>query len=182
MRRPPSWPSLAADRLTDRLKGQPAAFSRRSAVPDGGAFFEKNALLFLPVGGARPDARAAPAGRPVRVDAGPRPELARIVAGDAGGDDRGAREADCPWIRWRRCSTGSRKTFEDALAGRPATFSWQEMLTNEKSKPGDLRKVRRYPPEAGLQRARARQAGDRCGAPGRGRGQARARITRRACG
>ena len=44
----PELASLAADRLTERLRDKPDLFPEVRR-PDGGEFFEKNALLFLPV-------------------------------------------------------------------------------------------------------------------------------------
>ncbi len=134
----PELAALAADRLTDRLKDNPALFPEVRR-PDGGAFFEKNALLFLPV-------------EQLGQTLGQLQQVAPFVSMLARDPNwRGlsqATQAAMIGVQGGRLPLDSlapifdrfSQTFEDALAGRPATFSWQEMLTNEKSKPGDLRK------------------------------------------
>jgi hopanoid biosynthesis associated RND transporter like protein HpnN len=134
----PELAALAADRLTDRLKDNPALFPEVRR-PDGGAFFEKNALLFLPV-------------EQLGQTLGQLQQVAPFVSMLARDPNwRGlsqATQAAMIGVQGGRLPLDSlapifdrfSQTFEDALSGRPATFSWQEMLTNEKSKPGDLRK------------------------------------------
>jgi hypothetical protein len=134
----PELAALAADRLTDRLKDNPALFPEVRR-PDGGAFFEKNALLFLPV-------------EQLGQTLGQLQQVAPFVSMLARDPNwRGlsqATQAAMIGVQGGRLPLDSlapifdrfSQTFEDALAGRPATFSWQEMLANEKSKPGDLRK------------------------------------------
>ena len=134
----PELASLAADRLTARLKDNPGLFPEVRR-PDGGEFFEKNALLFLSV---------EQLGRTL----GQLQEVAPFVSMLARDPNwRGlsqATQAAMIGVQGGRLPLDSlapifdrfSQTFEDSLAGRPATFSWQEMLTSEKSKPGDLRK------------------------------------------
>ena len=134
----PELASLAADRLTEQLRGQPALFPEVRR-PDGGEFFEKNALLFLP-----PDELGRTLGQLQQVAPfvsmlARNPNwrgLSQATQGAMIGVQGGRLPLDSLAPVFDRFS----KTFEDTLAGRPATFSWQELLTNEKSKPGDLRK------------------------------------------
>jgi hypothetical protein len=134
----PELAALAADRLTDRLKDNPALFPEVRR-PDGGAFFEKNALLFLPVEQLGPTLgrlqEVAPFVSMLARDPNWR-GLSQATQAAMIGVQGGRLPLDSLAPIFDRFS----QTFEDALAGRPATFSWQEMLTNEKSKPGDLRK------------------------------------------
>lgn len=134
----PELAALAADRLTGRLKDNPGLFPEVRR-PDGGEFFEKNALLFLPV-------------EQLGQTLGQLQEVAPFVSMLARNPNwRGlsqATQAAMIGVQGGRLPLDSlapifdrfSQTFEDSLAGRPATFSWQEMLSNEKSAPGDLRK------------------------------------------
>ena len=134
----PELAALAADALTARLKMQPELFHavRR---PDGGEFFEKNGLLFLPVetlGGYAGPTR----GRNSRSSrCSPTTQTGgachrRAVAALAGVQmKRYGLDALAPIFD--RFSN----TLDDVAADRPASFSWQELLSGKKSEPGELR-------------------------------------------
>jgi uncharacterized protein len=134
----PELASLAADRLTDRLKENPGLFPEVRR-PDGGEFFEKNALLFLPVEQLGQTLGQLQQVAPFVSMLSRNPNwrgLSQATQAAMIGVQGGRLPLDSLAPIFDRFS----QTFEDSLASRPATFSWQEMLTNEKSKPGDLRK------------------------------------------
>jgi hopanoid biosynthesis associated RND transporter like protein HpnN len=134
----PELASIAAGRLTDRLKENPGLFPEVRR-PDAGEFFEKNALLFLPVEEVGRTLGQLQAAAPFISILGRNPNwrgLSQSAQAALGGVQMGRLKLDSLAPAFDRFS----KTFEDVAADRPASFSWQEMFTGEKSKPGDLRK------------------------------------------
>jgi hopanoid biosynthesis associated RND transporter like protein HpnN len=134
----PELASIAAGRLTDRLKENPGLFPEVRR-PDAGEFFEKNALLFLPVEEVGRTLGQLQAAAPFISILGRNPNwrgLSQSAQAALGGVQAGRLKLDSLAPAFDRFS----KTFEDVAADRPASFSWQEMFTGEKSKPGDLRK------------------------------------------
>jgi hopanoid biosynthesis associated RND transporter like protein HpnN len=134
----PELASAAADVLTERLRTKPDLFPQVRR-PDGGEFFEKNALLFLPVEQLGPTLG--------RLEAGS--SFISILARDPNwrGLSR-ATQAALLGVQAKRLNLDSlapvfdrfSATFEAAAAGRPASFSWQELLAGRKATPGELRK------------------------------------------
>jgi len=134
----PELASLAADGLTERLRTNPALFPEVRR-PDGGPFFEKNGLLFLPQEElGRTLEKLQDAAPFISMLAG-NPDwrgLSQATQAALAGVQFGHLQLDSLAPIFDRFST----TFEDASAGRPASFSWQELLSGQKSSPGDLRK------------------------------------------
>lgn len=134
----PELASLAADRLTEQLKTKPDLFPEVRR-PDGGEFFEKNALLFLSVEELGKTLGQLQAASPFISILARDPNwrgLSQAAQAALGGVQAGQFKLDSLAPVFDRFS----KTFEDVVADRPASFSWQELLTGEASKPGDLRK------------------------------------------
>lgn len=134
----PEFASLAADQLTERLRAKPGLFPEVRR-PDGGEFFETNALLFLPVEDLGRTLGQLQAASPFISILARDPTwrgLSQAAQAALGGVQAGRFSLDSLAPVFDRFS----KTFEDATAGRPPSFSWQELLTGEPSKPGDLRK------------------------------------------
>lgn len=134
----PELASLAADRLTEQLKTKPDLFPEVRR-PDGGEFFEKNALLFLSVEELGKTLGQLQAASPFISILARDPNwrgLSQAAQAALGGVQAGQFKLDSHAPVFDRFS----KTFEDVVADRPASFSWQELLTGEASKPGDLRK------------------------------------------
>ena len=73
-------------------------------------------------------------------------------------------------------------TIEDAIAGRPASFSWRELVARKTPEPSDLRRIIEIRPILDLRRARAGRGCDQGDPAGGRRPQARHRISRAACG
>jgi uncharacterized protein len=128
----------AARRLAAALKERQDLF-HAVRWPDGGPFFEREGLLFLPSA----DAEAATSGliraAPLlsRLTADPSLRGALVVLTDV---LQGLKQGDVSLQDIEPTMTAFSKTFEDAAAGRPAFFSWRTFFTGEKSP--DLREIR----------------------------------------
>ncbi len=134
----PELAALAADRLTERLRAKPDLFPEVRR-PDGGAFFEKNGLLFLPVEQVGQTLGQLEAASPFITMLARDPSwrgLSQAVQAVLGMAQKSPGGLDPMAPVFDRFS----KTFEDINAGRPGSFSWQELLTGEKPKASDLRK------------------------------------------
>ncbi len=172
----PELASLGADALTARLKTQSALFHsvRR---PDGGEFFETNALLFLPVETPRRNAGATAGRDALHLDACPRPELAGPVAGERLPRSAGSRRKQYGLDALAPIFDRFSNTLDDIAADRPASFSWQELLTGQKVGAERTSPICRYLAGAGLQRARTRPSGNGRGAQGGCRCQPEIRLS-----
>lgn len=134
----PELASLAADQLTEQLRKKPDLFPEVRR-PDGGEFFEKNGLLFLPVEELGQTLGQLQAVSPFVSILARNPNwrgLSQSAQAALMGVQGGQLELDSLAPVFDRFS----KTFEDALADRPANFSWQELLTGKQSRPGESRK------------------------------------------
>jgi len=134
----PELAALAADALTEKLKQQPGVFNavRR---PDGGEFFEKNGLLFLPT---------EKVGETLGMLQQAGPFIATLARSPNWQGLAQATQMSLIGVRGGRLTLDGMtpvldrfsNTFEQVAAGQPASFSWQEMLNNAKSQPGDTRR------------------------------------------
>src|SRR6266851_2242822 len=128
----------AARRLAAALKERQDLF-RTVRWPDGGPFFEREGLLFLPSA----DVEAATSGliraAPllVRLTADPTLRGALVVLTDI---LQGLKQGEVSLQDIEPTLTAFSKTFEDAVAGRPAFFSWRTFFSGGKSP--DLRETR----------------------------------------
>ncbi|HWV43079.1 MMPL family transporter [Pseudorhodoplanes sp.] len=134
----PELAALAAGTLTDRLKADPKLFPQVQR-PDGGPFFETNGLLFLPTEELGRTLGQLEAASPFISILAHNPNwrgLSQAAQAALGGVMAKHFELDSLAPIFDRFS----KTFEDALAERPASFSWQEMLSGTKATPSELRR------------------------------------------
>ena len=128
----------AAKRLAAALQERQDLF-QTVRWPDGGPFFEREGLLFLPSA----DVEAATSGliraAPLlaRLTADPSLRGALVVLTDI---LQGLKHGDVSLQDIQPTMTAFSKTFEDAAAGRPAFFSWRTFFIGEKSP--DLREIR----------------------------------------
>jgi uncharacterized protein len=134
-------PELADDatrRLAAALKERPELF-QSVRWPDGGPFFEREGLLFLPPAEVETATSGLIRGAPLltRVAADPSLRGALVVLTDI---VHGLRQGEVSLQDVEPTMTAFAKTFEDAAAGRPAFFSWRTFFTGGKSP--DLREVR----------------------------------------
>lgn len=163
----PELVERAADRLQHALEANPELFPA-VRQPQGGSFFARNGLLYLPTDEVR---RAA--GWLTRAD-----DLIGTLAADP--SLRGALDAlslgiigvqrkEIALDDMAQTLTMAAGTLEAVLAGQPATFSWRVLASNRPAEPGDLRRLIEVQPKldyGALEPGRAateaiRQAADR---------------------
>ena len=125
--------------LVERLVGQTDRFATIREL-GGGDFFAKSALLFLPpdqIGGiAQQFSQAQPLIQVLVSDANWR-GLIQALTFSVAGIQRNMYTLD----GMTRPLTMFSTTIEDAMAGRPATFSWRELAARRNSEPSELRRV-----------------------------------------
>ncbi|MPZ31104.1 MAG: MMPL family transporter [Rhodospirillales bacterium] len=136
--RTPELAEHAASRLAAALARKPEVIHgvRR---PDGGPFFDRNGLLFLPL----PEVQAATEGllssqfllASLAADPSLRGVLATVSRALQGVQHGQGRLDDIQPLM-----TALADTFENAAAGRPAYFSWLNLLAGA---PGEERRIRR---------------------------------------
>src|ERR1043166_1208914 len=134
----PEATEVAADKLAAAIKARPEQF-RALSQPGGGAFFERNGLLFLP----RDDVAQATEGLtradPLLGTLASDPSLRGVL--DAlwlalAGVQRGELKLD---DMTRVMNTGA-DTADDVINGRPATFSWRVLASGKPPSPNEVRR------------------------------------------
>jgi hopanoid biosynthesis associated RND transporter like protein HpnN len=130
--------TLARSELAEKLAANKALFTSVTQ-PGGDAFFRQNGLLFLSTEDlaqiTKPLARAALLIRSLVVD----PSL-RGVAGVVGFVLSGVSSGQVTLDQTAAAFDKATATIDNVLAGRPASFSWNELLSGKPATPGDLRK------------------------------------------
>jgi hopanoid biosynthesis associated RND transporter like protein HpnN len=129
----------AARRLVAALKGRRDLF-RTVRWPSGGPFFEREGLLFLPLEDVRAatDGLVKAAPMLVRLKADQSLRGVMVVLSDMLSAVKSG-EASLQDIE--PAVTAFSKTFEDAVAGRPAYFSWRTFFIGKKSTSRETRHV-----------------------------------------
>ena len=130
--------ALARSALADKLSGNKKLFPSVTQL-GGTPFFAQNGLLFRSkeeVGGITKQlAAASPLVRVSVVDPSLR-GLSQMIALVLAG----VREHELTLDDVKRPFNMASATLENVLAGRPATFSWQELMSGTPSTPSDLRR------------------------------------------
>ncbi len=131
--------SQATAELVERLATQTAVFSS-VGEPAGGAFFSKNALLFASLeqtaAYTSQFSRAAPLIQVLVSDQNWRGLVQSLTLALAG-VQRNMYTLDA----LARPLTMFASTIEDAIAGRPASFSWRELAAGQSPTPRELRRI-----------------------------------------
>ena len=134
----PELVSAATAELVQRLEGHPDLFH---AIDDfaGAPFFARNGLLFQPAEQVGQFAQGLGAAAPLidslHADQSLRGLLSGLNLGLAG-----VVQNKLTLDQMNRPMSMAADTLDSALAGRPAVFSWQEMLSGEKPPPSRLRR------------------------------------------
>ena len=135
----PELATRAAAALTERLKQNTTDFYSVEAA-GGGSFFERNGLLFQSVGELETTtkglAETSPLVRTMVSDPSLR-GLAQILTLVMSGVRGNLVSLDT----LARPLTLAAETTEDAMAGRPASFSWQALLSERPAQPEELRRL-----------------------------------------
>lgn len=140
----PELADYAAGRLASELKSQPTLFQgvRR---PDGGAFFDRNGLLFLPLDGVKATTedlvRSQSLLSALAADPSLRGTLAFLTTMLQGVQYGQAKLADAAPLM-----NALAATFEKALAREPAFFSWQTLMAGAPAGSRQTRRIILYQP------------------------------------
>ena len=128
---------LAAAELAKRLSAQPKLFQSVQNMA-GSEFFVRNALLFRPTEDVDKLTKGLAQAGPLVATLADDPSLrgiTRALSLGLVGVQKGMTTLDALNRPFSLAST----TIEEALAGRPASFSWQSMLNGRDPAPSDLR-------------------------------------------
>jgi hopanoid biosynthesis associated RND transporter like protein HpnN len=134
-------PELAEDaaaRLTKTLEGRPDLFTSVSR-PDGGAFFERDGLLFLPPAEVKSTIQGLIRAQPFLASLSADPSL-RGIADAFSFINRGVQAKAGTFDDFARPMVALSDTLEQVLAGQPATFSWRSLVSGEPPSPMEMRR------------------------------------------
>jgi hypothetical protein len=117
---------LATNALAERLAKDPNLFPR-VGQPDSGTFFERNGLLFGSPAAVKQTAEGLTKVRPLVGTLAADPSLRGVMKTlTLAAEGVEARRIKLDQLAWPLML--SDRTLSDVLAGKPATFSWQELL------------------------------------------------------
>ena len=119
-----------------KAKPQPFEIVRRR---DGGAFFEKNGLLYLSLDEVRQTTESLIRAQPVLGTLTADPTL-NGLAKALSFIPLGINEGRATWKDYEKPLTVLANAIDDLLAGKSTAFSWGELLSGEKPRPADLRR------------------------------------------
>lgn len=135
----PELAEEATERLTERLKTRPDLYSS-VLRPDGGPFFNKNGLMYLPVSEVQNTIEGLFKAQPFLSVLASDQSL-RGVTDAFSIINRGVRAQAGTYDDFDRPLVALGGAFESLLAGKPTFFSWRGLLTGE---PPDPRELRRF--------------------------------------
>ena len=131
--------AIASAELAERLAREPKLFRSVEAMSSND-FFVRNGLLYQPTDNVghltQGLSRAAPLVSTLTGDPSLRGLTRALSLGLVGVQNKMV-----TLDALARPLSLAAATVEEALAGRPATFSWQEMLSGQKATPSDLRRI-----------------------------------------
>ena len=133
----PELATEASVKLAQKLTEQPALF-RAVTQLDNDPFFAKNGLLFLPESDLTKMSQGLGRGAPVIGALAGDPSLRGMTRALAFGL-LGVQSGQAKFEDLQRALTMSADTIDQVLAGQPATFSWQAMLSGQTPTPGERR-------------------------------------------
>ncbi|HEX3883172.1 MAG TPA: MMPL family transporter [Stellaceae bacterium] len=134
----PEATDAAASALAQHLKAEPNLF-HAVRQPDGGPFFARNGLLFLPPGDLADVTRQLIAAQPVIGSLAADPSLRGLFAALTL-FIQGVQRGDVALAKLDPTLTKLAAAIDAILARRPATLSWGELLTGQKPDRHQLRK------------------------------------------
>jgi hopanoid biosynthesis associated RND transporter like protein HpnN len=134
----PELVSRAADELAQALK-QRGGVIRAVHEPGGGAFFERNGLLFLPTDQVTQTAGALEKAEPLLTTLASDPSLRGVLSALESGLT-GVDVGRLPLDAMTRPLTLASDTLDDIFAGRATSFSWVSMAEGRPPEPRELRR------------------------------------------
>jgi hypothetical protein len=129
----------AAQRLSEKLQSRPELF-RSVERQNGGPFFDRNALLFMPLAETRHTTEELSKARPILVALATDPSL-RGIMNVYSVLSRGIAKKTGSLDDFDRPITALADTLDDLLSRRRAFFSWRSLLTGETPSPLELRQI-----------------------------------------
>jgi hopanoid biosynthesis associated RND transporter like protein HpnN len=124
--------------LAQRLAAQPKLF-KTVRRPDGGEFFQKNGLLFLPVAEVQSITERIISAQPLIGSLAADPSL-RGLFGALALALEGVRRGEAKLAQFDNPFTAIAETAEAVLAGTPKPLSWQYLFTGRAPEPIELRR------------------------------------------
>jgi uncharacterized protein len=135
----PELADAAAARLAAGLRQKPALF-RTVQRPDGGPFFDRNGLLLLPLPEVAATTRGLVQAKSIIGLVAGDPSLRGVLAALASTLE-GIEHGQLTLKDIEPVTTALAGTFESALAGRPAFFSWRTVFAPPGAEPRETRHV-----------------------------------------
>lgn len=136
--RTPEQTAKAASELAERLVGKKDLF-RQVQEAGGGEFFRRNGLLFMPANELDPTLKKLTQGTPLIGTLASDPNL-RGLGQALTISFMGIQRNQITLNDMSRTLNLAADTIEDVLAGRPATFSWQNLMKGKPAEPSELRR------------------------------------------
>src|SRR5215469_5530473 len=134
----PESVAAAAARLVTALSAKKDLI-KSVAQPQGGAFLERNRLLYLPTGDVAGLTQSLTRAAPLLAALGADPSL-RGALGALSNSIAGAQAGMLPLDALTGPLDAASDTAQAALAGRPASFSWQELASGGRLQSDRLRR------------------------------------------
>jgi uncharacterized protein len=129
----------AAQRLAEKLQSRPELYQSVERQ-NGGPFFDRNALLFMPLAETRHTTEELSKARPILVALATDPSL-RGIMNVYSVISRGVAKKTGSLDDFDQPVTALANTLDELLSGRRAFFSWRSLLTGETPSPLELRQI-----------------------------------------
>jgi hopanoid biosynthesis associated RND transporter like protein HpnN len=135
----PERADAAATRLTAALQAKPELF-KAVRRPDGGAFFDRNGLLLLPLDEVAAATQGLTRARPMLASLAADPSLRGVLATISNALE-GIKYGQATLHDVEPAMTALADTFEKVAAGKPAFFSWRTLIAGQPARPSETRHI-----------------------------------------
>ena len=135
----PELADAAARRLAAALLEKPSLF-RTVRRPDGGAFFDRNGLLLLPLNEVAATTKGLMRAQPLLASLAADPSLRGVLTAISNMLE-GIKHGQATLHDIEPAATAIAETFEKAAAGQPAFFSWRTLVAGVPAGPRSTRHV-----------------------------------------
>jgi uncharacterized protein len=135
----PELADAAARRLAAALLEKPSLF-RTVRRPDGGAFFDRNGLLLLPLNEVAATTKGLTRAQPLLASLAADPSLRGVLTAISNMLE-GIKHGQATLHDIEPAATAIAETFEKAAAGQPAFFSWRTLVAGVPAGPRSTRHV-----------------------------------------
>ena len=135
----PELADAAARRLAAALLEKPSLF-RTVRRPDGGAFFDRNGLLLLPLNEVAATTKGLTRAQPLLASLAADPSLRGVLTAISNMLE-GIKHGQATLHDIEPAATAIAETFEKAAAGQPAFFSWRTLVAGGPAGPRSTRHV-----------------------------------------